>query len=128
MTGGRAVILGRTGINLGAGMSGGIAYVYRLSESRVNREALQSGEISLHSLDQSDAQELRSLLEEHLKETSSPLAGMILSGFDQEIANFVKVLPRDYAKVMEIQQQARELGYEPDGQEIWTKILEVTGG
>jgi glutamate synthase (NADPH/NADH) large chain len=128
MTGGRAVILGRTGINLGAGMSGGIAYVYRLSESRVNREALQSGEISLHSLNQTDAQELRSLLEEHLKETSSPLAGMILSSFDQEIANFVKVLPRDYAKVLEIQQQARELGYEPDGQEIWTKILEVTGG
>jgi len=128
MTGGRAVILGRTGINLGAGMSGGIAYVYKLSESKVNREALQLGEISLNQLEQGDKQELRQLLEEHLHETASPLAGMILESFEAEANNFVKVLPRDFAKVLEIQQQARELGYEPDGQEVWTKILEVTGG
>lgn len=128
MTGGRAVILGRTGINLGAGMSGGIAYVYKLSESKVNREALQLGEISLNQLERQDKQELRALLEEHLHETASPLAGMILENFEQEAINFVKVLPRDFAKVLEIQQQARELGYEPDGQEVWTKILEVTGG
>jgi glutamate synthase (NADPH/NADH) large chain len=94
----------------------------------VNREALQLGEISLNKLEQQDTQELRQLLEEHLHETASPLAGMILDNFESEIANFVKVLPRDFAKVMEIQQQARELGYEPDGQEVWTKILEVTGG
>lgn len=128
MTGGRAVILGRTGINLGAGMSGGIAYVYKLSESKVNREALQLGEISLKQLEPQDKQELRALLEEHLHETASPLAGMILENFEQEASHFVKVLPRDFAKVLEIQQQARELGYEPDGQEVWTKILEVTGG
>jgi len=128
MTGGRAVILGRTGINLGAGMSGGIAYVYKLSESKVNREALQLGEISLNQLEPQDKQELRALLEEHLHETASPLAGMILENFEQEASHFVKVLPRDFAKVLEIQQQARELGYEPDGQEVWTKILEVTGG
>lgn len=128
MTGGRAVILGRTGINLGAGMSGGIAYVYKLSESKVNREALQLGEISLNQLEPQDKQELRALLEEHLHETASPLAGMILDNFEQEASHFVKVLPRDFAKVLEIQQQARELGYEPDGQEVWTKILEVTGG
>jgi glutamate synthase (NADPH/NADH) large chain len=53
---------------------------------------------------------------------------MILESFEAEANNFVKVLPRDFAKVLEIQQQARELGYEPDGQEVWTKILEVTGG
>ena len=128
MTGGRAVSLGRTGINLGAGMSGGIAYVYKLSESKVNREALQLGEISLNQLEPQDKQELRALLEEHLHETASPLAGMILDNFEQEASHFVKVLPRDFAKVLEIQQQARELGYEPDGQEVWTKILEVTGG
>ena len=128
MTGGRAVILGRTGINLGAGMSGGIAYVYKLSESKVNREALQLGEITLNQLEPQDKQELRQLLEEHHHETASPLAGMILDSFESEASNFVKVLPRDFARVMEIQQQARELGYEPEGQEVWTKILEVTGG
>jgi glutamate synthase (NADPH/NADH) large chain len=128
MTGGRAVILGRTGINLGAGMSGGIAYVYKLSESKVNREALQQGEITLNQLEPQDKKELRQLLEEHHHETASPLAGMILDNFESEASNFVKVLPRDFARVMEIQQQARELGYEPEGQEVWTKILEVTGG
>lgn len=128
MTGGRAVILGRTGINLGAGMSGGIAYVYKLSESKVNRDALQLGEITLNQLEPQDKQELRHLLEEHLHETASPLAGMILENFEVEASKFVKVLPRDFAKVLEIQEQARELGYEPDGQEVWTKILEVTGG
>ena len=128
MTGGRAVILGRTGINLGAGMSGGIAYVYKLSESKVNRDALQLSEITLNQLEPKDKQELRHLLEEHLHETASPLAGMILENFEVEASKFVKVLPRDFAKVLEIQEQARELGYEPDGQEVWTKILEVTGG
>lgn len=128
MTGGRAVILGRTGINLGAGMSGGIAYVYKLSESKVNRDALQLGEITLNQLEPQDKQELRHLLEEHLHETASPLAGMILENFEVEASKFVKVLPRDFAKVLEIQEQARELGYEPDGHEVWTKILEVTGG
>jgi glutamate synthase (NADPH/NADH) large chain len=109
-------------------MSGGIAYVYKLSESKVNREALQQGEITLNQLEPQDKQELRQLLEEHHHETASPLAGMILDNFESEASNFVKVLPRDFARVMEIQQQARELGYEPEGQEVWTKILEVTGG
>ena len=128
MTGGRAVILGRTGINLGAGMSGGIAYVYKLSEARVNREALQLGEITLGNLEPHEQEELRNLLKEHVAETGSALAGNILKDFDKEVANFVRVLPRDYARVLEIQQQARELGYEPDGDEVWTQILEVSNG
>ncbi|MEY4740684.1 MAG: glutamate synthase large subunit, partial [Actinomycetota bacterium] len=65
MTGGTAVILGRTGVNLGAGMSGGVAYVYRLSEARVNREALSTGEISLEHLELDDELRLRELLEQH---------------------------------------------------------------
>ena len=128
MTGGRAVIIGKTGINLGAGMSGGIAYVYKLSEARVNREALQLGEISLGALDDEQAAELRQLLEEHVAETGSPNARRILSDFDTELANFVRVLPRDYARVLEIQVKAEELGYEPDSDEVWTQILEVSNG
>ncbi|MEL0261304.1 MAG: glutamate synthase subunit alpha, partial [Aquiluna sp.] len=125
MTGGRAVILGRTGINLGAGMSGGIAYVYKLSEARVNREALQLGEITLGKLEPHEQEELRNLLREHAAETGSAIATNILNSFEKEVSNFVRVLPRDYARVMEIQQQARDLGYEPDGDEVWTQILEV---
>ena len=128
MTGGRAIILGKTGINLGAGMSGGIAYVYKLSEARVNREALQLGEITLSSTSGEDAVELRSIIQEHFAETGSVLAKSILDNFDQELANFVKVLPRDYARVMEIQQNAIISGYEPDGDEVWTQILEVSNG
>ena len=128
MTGGRAIILGKTGINLGAGMSGGIAYVYKLSEARVNREALQLGEITLSSTSGEDAVELRAIIQEHFTETGSVLAKSILDNFDQELANFVKVLPRDYARVMEIQQNAIISGYEPDGDEVWTQILEVSNG
>ncbi len=128
MTGGRAIILGKTGINLGAGMSGGIAYVYKLSEARVNREALQLGEITLSSTSGEDAVELRAIIQEHFTETGSVLAKSILDNFDQELSNFVKVLPRDYARVMEIQQNAIISGYEPDGDEVWTQILEVSNG
>ncbi len=128
MTGGRAVILGRTGVNLAAGMSGGIAYVYKLSESKVNREALQMGEISLNSLSAEDEIELRNLIQRHFEETQSAVSSAILTNFATEAKNFTKVLPRDYARVMEIQAKALELGHEPDGQEVWTQILEVING
>ena len=52
----------------------------------------------------------------------------ILDNFDKERDSFVKVLPRDYARVMQIQQDAIISGYEPDGDEVWTQILEVTNG
>ena len=128
MTGGRAVILGKTGINLGAGMSGGIAYVYKLSEARVNREALQTGELTLGALEQPEQQELLAILQEHRDRTGSTLAGKLLADFEAEVGNFVRVLPRDYARVVDIQREAQETGIALDGDEIWTQILEVTNG
>jgi glutamate synthase (NADPH/NADH) large chain len=128
MTGGTAVILGKTGVNLGAGMSGGVAYVYRLSEARVNREALASGEISLGSLEPHDAEKLRTMLTSHVALTGSRLGKRLLADFDSELVNFVRVLPRDYARVMEIQRNASADGIDLDGEEVWTQILEVTGG
>jgi glutamate synthase (NADPH/NADH) large chain len=128
MTGGTAVILGRTGVNLGAGMSGGVAYVYRLSEARVNREALSTGEISLEHLELDDELRLRELLEQHVALTGSPLGQELLTNFASEVSNFVRVLPRDYARVMEIQRNANVEGIDLDGEEVWTQILEVTGG
>jgi glutamate synthase (NADPH/NADH) large chain len=128
MTGGRAVILGRTGINLGAGMSGGIAYVYKLSEAKVNREALQSGEISLAAPEAHELEELRGILEQHVAATDSVKGREILEKFATEAKNFVRVLPRDFARVLEIQKNAQEQGFELDGEEVWTQILEVTRG
>lgn len=128
MTGGRAVILGKTGINLGAGMSGGIAYVYKLSEARVNREALQSGEVTLSTPEGEGALELRTLIQEHYDQTGSVVAKSILDNFEVELANFTRVLPRDFARVMQIQQNAIEAGFEADSDEVWTQILEVTNG
>ena len=128
MTGGRAVILGKTGINLGAGMSGGIAYVHRLSESKVNREALQLGEITLSALDDTGMDELHTILEQHLDLTGSPLAKIILDDFSTYAKEFVRVMPRDYARIVEIQQDAQATGIDLDGEEVWTQILEVTNG
>ncbi len=128
MTGGLAVILGATGRNLGAGMSGGTAYIYRLDKTLVNREALANGELELLELGSGDAEMLRDLLEQHLAETGSTLAAGLLNDFEAECANFVRVVPRDYAAVLQTRQQAAAEGLDPDGDVVWTRILEVTGG
>jgi glutamate synthase (NADPH/NADH) large chain len=128
MTGGLAVILGTTGRNLGAGMSGGTAYIYRLDTALVNREALAGGELELGPLGSGDAEILRDLLRQHAAETGSALAERLLESFEDEVDNFVRVMPRDYAAVMQTRQQAVAEGLDPDGDVVWTRILEVTGG
>ncbi|WP_150956407.1 glutamate synthase large subunit [Microbacterium testaceum] len=128
MTGGLAVILGATGRNLGAGMSGGQAYVYKLDRDLVNREAMASGELVLGSLGSGDAEILRDLLEKHVAETDSTLARRLLDDFETEVDNFVRVLPRDYAAVLQTRQEAVTEGLDPDGDVVWKRILEVTGG
>lgn len=128
MTGGLAVILGATGRNLGAGMSGGQAYVYKLDRDLVNREAMASGELELGPLGAGDAEILRDLLEKHVAETDSTLARRLLDDFETEVDNFVRVLPRDYAAVLQTRQEAVSEGLDPDGDVVWKRILEVTGG
>ncbi|MFC5501651.1 glutamate synthase large subunit [Lysinimonas soli] len=127
MTGGLAVILGTTGRNLGAGMSGGTAYVYELRPERVNRDSLATGELSLLPLESADIEILTDLLTQHVAETDSPLAARMLA--DPEVfTNFVKVLPRDYAAVLKTRQTAVDEGLDPDGDIVWNRIMEVTGG
>ena len=128
MTGGTAVILGSTGRNLGAGMSGGTAYVYRLRPDRVNRSALDSGELELSSLDRADVELLRGLLERHVELTDSAVAARMLGEFDTTVSDFVKVLPRDFAAVLETRATAAVEGLDPDGDIVWGRIMEVTGG
>ncbi len=128
MTGGVAVILGKTGRNLGAGMSGGRAFVYKLRADRVNPEALANGEIKLLELDDSARELLMSILMDYQKATGSLLAERLLSDFENVARDFTLVLPRDYANVLEVRDKALTAGLNPDGEETWKKILEVTNG
>lgn len=128
MTGGLALILGQTGRNLGAGMSGGTAYVYDLREAHVNPEALTSGELSLLTLECADAEIVTDLLRKHVDETGSSLASRMLDNLEQTLSRFVKVLPRDYAAVIATRQTAVSEGLDPDGDIVWGRIMEVTGG
>ncbi|MGN6751277.1 MAG: glutamate synthase subunit alpha, partial [Intrasporangium sp.] len=128
MTGGQALILGRTGRNFGAGMSGGTAFVLDLKPSRVNKQALDSGDLQLIELDDEDRDIVRNLLVKHIEETDSALAQRLLDNFDDTAARITKVLPRDYAAVLQTRLSALEEGLDPDGEEVWSRILEVTGG
>ena len=128
MTGGTAVILGKTGRNLGAGMSGGVAYIYKLRGDHINQEALAAGELHIGELEAADADKLKALLELHLAETGSAVAKNILENFMDELANFTRVLPRDYASVLAIRAKAISNGQDPDSNEVWKEILEVTNG
>jgi glutamate synthase (NADPH/NADH) large chain len=128
MTGGRVVILGSVGRNLGAGMSGGYAYVYKLRDSSVNAEALSADDLRLLKPSKEQALELRELIELHQAETQSRIAGWILENFESELENFSVVMPTDYASVREILVDAEQTGMDPDGSEVWGKILEATSG
>ena len=102
MTGGRVVILGATGRNFAAGMSGGVAYVLdedgRL-ENRVNPQALKDED--LMALDEADAIELRDLVAEHTERTDSAVGRRVLDDFEALLPKFVKVFPKDYRRVLD---------------------------
>jgi glutamate synthase (NADPH/NADH) large chain len=112
MTGGRAVILGPTGRNFGAGMSGGIAYVWD-PEGRfptlVNDEM-----VDLDPLDELDTSWLVTAIFRHQNETGSEVAGRILSDWQYSVKQFVKVMPRDYKRVLAAIKAAEEAGADID--------------
>jgi glutamate synthase (NADPH/NADH) large chain len=99
MTGGRVVVLGPTGRNFAAGMSGGIAYVYdrdRRFEGRCNLELVE-----LEPLGPEDVQEVQELIKEHVTRTGSLVGRNILAAWDRgQGERFVKVMPRDYKRVL----------------------------
>ncbi|MGO1769732.1 MAG: glutamate synthase large subunit, partial [Microbacterium sp.] len=128
MTGGLALILGETGRNLGAGMSGGTAYVLDLDLGLVNRESLASGELTLSAPGAGDVEIIRDLLEEHLAHTGSDTAERLLTDLEGVSTRFTKIVPRDYAAVMTTREEALAEGLDPDGDVVWNRILEVTHG
>lgn len=128
MTGGRVVIMGSIGRNLGAGMSGGYAYVQNLTKANVNTEAVASGELLLQPLAPDDIAELRDLLEAHRAATDSTLAEELLREPNALAQQFTKVLPRDFATVLDTRKHAVAEGLDPDGEVVWERILEATNG
>lgn len=102
MTGGRVVILGPTGRNFAAGMSGGIAYVWTPYESILDNCNLGMVELEKVKTEE-DIAELRELIEKHREHTGSAVATEILSRWDEMLPQFVKVMPTDYKRVLEEQ-------------------------
>ncbi len=111
MTGGRAVILGSTGRNFGAGMSGGIAYVYDPQDRLPDR--LNDEMVNLEELDDDDTATLLRLVRRHWQETGSTVAEGLLAHWDDALKSFVKVMPVDYRRVLDAQRRAEELGTDP---------------
>jgi glutamate synthase (NADPH/NADH) large chain len=110
MTGGRVVVLGPTGRNFAAGMSGGVAYVWDPHRRFLENCNLGMVELERVETDQ-DVEELKSLIEEHRKETQSAVAADILDRWDETLPQFIKIMPTDYKRVLEekkaaVQQQA----------------------
>jgi glutamate synthase (NADPH/NADH) large chain len=101
MTGGRAVILGEVGRNFGAGMSGGIAYVY--NPNNTLEERANASMIDFDPMDKASVSELFELIKKHYRYTGSKLADQILNNWDEEIEHFVKVMPKALKEVLAAQ-------------------------
>ena len=124
MTGGRVVVLGSTGRNFAAGMSGGIAYVYDIDgqfASRVNPEM-----VDVLPLDAEDERWLQDTLREHVAMTDSPRAKQIVAQWETQSTKFVKVLPRDYARVMAVLAKSAAEGLSED--ETSKRVMESVHG
>ena len=108
MTGGRAVVLGPTGRNFGAGMSGGLAFVYDPDDTFFRR--LNGEMVDLEALEVEDVEWLRDTLRMHVQETGSTVAARLLERWHTEVRRFKKVLPIDYKRVLEAARVAEEQG------------------
>ena len=118
MTGGRVVVLGKTGRNMAAGMSGGIAFVLGLDPKKVNTEMVE-----LQRLEPEDLTWLRDVIATHAKLTRSTLAASVLSDWPRRSAQFTKVMPRDYRRVLEATLVAKR-----EGRDVDTAIMEASRG
>ncbi|MEU0542405.1 glutamate synthase large subunit [Nocardia sp. NPDC005978] len=121
MTGGKVVILGETGRNFGAGMSGGIAYIYNPNgtfEANLNTEL-----VDLEQLSEEETTWLRDTIAQHRDETGSAVAERLVADWAAQVGHFVKVMPRDYKKVLLAISEAEKAGRDVD-----TAIMEAARG
>ena len=109
MTGGRVVVLGKTGKNFAAGMSGGIAYV--LDVDNVLYKNLNKAMISIEKVENKyDKKELRDLIEAHVEATGSKLGAKVLADFDYYLPHFKKLIPNEYKKMITLSAKLEEKG------------------
>jgi glutamate synthase (ferredoxin) len=99
MTGGRVIVLGRTGRNFAAGMSGGIAYVY--DEDKTFKDKCNMDMVALEEIRESDKDTIYNLLHNHLKHTNSVKAKKIIDNMHGELKKFIKVIPVEYKRILE---------------------------
>ncbi|MBB4910240.1 glutamate synthase (NADPH/NADH) large chain [Actinophytocola algeriensis] len=118
MTGGRAVVLGPTGRNLAAGMSGGMAYVLDLDKKLVNKAM-----VDLQRPSADDLRWLRDIVAAHHKYTGSAVAASLLGDWTRRAASFTKVMPRDYQRVLEAMRLAAA-----EGRDIDEAVMEASRG
>jgi len=118
MTGGRVVVLGPTGRNVAAGMSGGVAFLLDADERLVNREM-----VAVEQPDDEDLAWLRETLQRYHADTASPVAAGVLGDWDQRAASFTKVMPLDYKRVLEATRVAKSTG-----QDLDLAVMEVAHG
>ncbi|MGI5227451.1 glutamate synthase large subunit [Actinoallomurus sp. CA-142502] len=118
MTGGRAVVLGPTGRNFAAGMSGGIAYVLDLHRERINLEM-----VDLEPLEEDDRAYLRDIVTRHHAETGSEVAAGLLADWDAAVTRFGKIMPRDYKRVLTARARA-----EAEGRDIDEAVMAASNG
>lgn len=117
MTGGKVVVLGRTGKNFAAGMSGGVAFVLDEDSSlytRLNKELVSFSEVS----NKDDVAELRSLIEEHTLVTNSPKGKRILDNFEDYLPKFKKIIPYDYQNMLSAISAMEEKGMDSEQAKI----------
>ena len=123
MTGGQVLVLGPTGRNFAAGMSGGVAYVMDLRPELVNPEL-----VDLMPLRPADVARVRELLEAHVRWTDSAVAARLLAEWEQSQERFTLILPRDYQLVLDVREAAQAEGLDLDGAEVWNRIMEASHG
>ncbi|MGH3328281.1 MAG: glutamate synthase large subunit [Streptomycetales bacterium] len=109
MTGGRAVVLGSTGRNFAAGMSGGVAYVLDLVPGRVN-----PGMVDIDPLADEDRAFLRRTVERHVEETGSAVGERLLADWQRAVERFAKIMPKDFKRVLQAEEAARRDGLDVD--------------
>ena len=123
MTGGTVLILGPTGRNVAAGMSGGLAYVLDLDAERVNREL-----VDLRPLTPADEGVVHDLLERHHRWTGSEVASRLLTEWPEASQRFTVIVPRDYERVLRVREEAAAEGLDVDGTQVWERIMEASRG
>ena len=123
MTGGTVLVLGPTGRNFAAGMSGGVAYVLDLEPRRVNPEL-----VDILAVRDDDADRIETLLRRHQEATGSPVAAQLLADWPAARTRFSLVLPRDYQRVLDVRAAAEADGLDPDGSQVWERIMEASRG